>query len=66
MSALGDRVKQIALQGIAIEWKKQGHELSGQAVRNMDAIELPISLGIRIEGYLPVRGLVRRESAQGS
>lgn len=53
MSALGDRVKQIALQGIAIEWRKQGHELSGQAVRNMDAIELPISLGIRIEGYLP-------------
>ena len=53
MSALGDRIKQIALQGIAVEWRKQGHELTGEAVRNMEAIESNIALGIRIEGYVP-------------
>ena len=53
MSALGDRIKKIALEGIAVEWRRQGHELTGQAVRNMEAIEKNISLGIRIEGYVP-------------
>lgn len=49
MEAIG----RIAVEGIALEWRKQGHELSGDAVRNMSTVNVPFTNGVRIEGYVP-------------
>ena len=46
-------IGRIAVEGVALEWRKQGHELSGDAVRNMSTVSVPFSNGVRIEGYVP-------------
>lgn len=46
-------IERLALEAVALEWRKQGHELSGDAVRNMQTVNVPFSNGVRIEGYVP-------------
>lgn len=46
-------IERLALEAVALEWRKQGHELSGDAVRNMQTVNVPFSNGIRIDGYVP-------------
>ena len=53
MNDLADTIGRKALEAVALEWRKQGHELSGDAVRNMSTVSLPFASGIRIEGYVP-------------
>jgi hypothetical protein len=53
MSELGDKVGRIALEAVALEWKKQGHELTGQSVKSMQVVELDMANGIRLDGYVP-------------
>lgn len=48
-----EEIGRIAVEGIALEWRKQGHELSGDAVRNMSTVNVPFQNGVRIEGYVP-------------
>ena len=53
MIDLADEIGKKALEAVALEWRKQGHELSGEAVRNMATVSLPFASGVRIEGYVP-------------
>lgn len=53
MSELGDKVGRIAFEAVAMEWKKQGHELTGQSVKSMQVVESDLQNGIRLDGYVP-------------
>lgn len=46
-------IERIALEAVALEWRKQGHELSGSAVRNMNTVKVFDAAYIRIEGWVP-------------
>lgn len=48
-----NEISRIATEAVALEWRKQGHELTGQAVRNISTVQVPFAGGIRIEGYVP-------------
>lgn len=53
MSELGDKIKTIALEAVALEWKKQGHELTGQSVKAMQVVETQLKNGLLLDGYVP-------------
>lgn len=42
----------MAIQAIAAAWRAQGHELTGQAVRDMETRIIQTANGYRIDGYL--------------
>ena len=46
------QIADMALQGIAIAWRAQGHELTGAAVRDMETRIVQTAKGYRIDGYL--------------
>ncbi len=52
MDSVVQQIADIALQGIAIAWRAQGHELTGSAVRDMETRITKTAKGYLIEGYL--------------
>jgi hypothetical protein len=49
---VAQQIGELALKGIAIAWRQQGHELTGQAVRDMEIRVEQTAKGYRIDGYL--------------
>lgn len=51
-SVIVQQIADLAMQGIAIAWRAQGHELTGSAVRDMETKIIKTAKGWTIEGYL--------------
>ena len=39
-------------RAVAIEWKRQGHDLTGEAIKNIDSVIARIAGGERIDYYI--------------
>ena len=53
LQKLADDISALAIQVIAMEWRAQGHELSGSAVKQMETVIREEIATIVIEGYIP-------------
>jgi hypothetical protein len=53
LQKLADDISALAIQVIAMEWRAQGHELSGSAVKQMETVVREEIATIVIEGYVP-------------
>lgn len=52
MELVIQQIADLALSGIALAWRAQGHELTGSAVRDMETRVIKTAQGYTIEGYL--------------
>jgi len=52
MENIAEQIGKLALQAIAIEWRNQGHNLTGKAVSEMETLVIQTAKGYTIEGYL--------------
>ena len=53
LQKLADDISLLAITVVANEWRAQGHELSGSAVRQMETVIREEIASIVIEGYVP-------------
>jgi hypothetical protein len=53
LQKLADDISALAIEVIAMEWRAQGHELSGSAVKQMETVIREEIASIVIEGYVP-------------
>jgi hypothetical protein len=53
LQKLADDISALAIEVIAMEWRAQGHELSGSAVKQMETVIREEIATIVIEGYVP-------------
>jgi hypothetical protein len=53
LQKLADNISALAIEVIAMEWRAQGHELSGSAVKQMETVIREEIASIVIEGYVP-------------
>jgi hypothetical protein len=53
LQILADDIAQMAIEAVANEWKAQGHNLTGSAIKNMETVIRMETDKIIIEGYVP-------------
>jgi hypothetical protein len=53
LQILADDIAQMAIEAVANEWKAQGHNLTGAAIKNMETVIRMETDKIIIEGYVP-------------
>ena len=52
MDRIIQQIADLALQAVAIAWRAQGHELTGNAVRQLETRILKTAQGYQIDGYV--------------
>ena len=53
LQILADNIAQMAIEAVANEWKAQGHNLTGSAIKNMETVVRMETDKIIIEGFVP-------------
>jgi len=53
LQKLADKIAQMAIDAVANEWKAQGHNLTGSAIKNMETVIHTETDKIIIEGFVP-------------
>ena len=53
LQILADNIAQMAIDAVANEWKLQGHNLTGAAIKNMETVIRMETKKIIIEGFVP-------------
>jgi hypothetical protein len=53
LQKLADDIAQMAIDAVANEWKAQGHNLTGSAIKNMETVIRMETDKIIIEGFVP-------------
>ena len=53
LQRLADDIAQMAIEAVANEWKAQGHNLTGAAIKNMETVIRMETDKIIIEGFVP-------------
>lgn len=53
LQRLADDIAQMAIEAVANEWKAQGHNLTGAAIKNMETVIRFQTNKLIIEGYVP-------------
>ena len=53
LQKLADDIAQMAIDAVANEWKAQGHNLTGSAIKNMETVIHTETDKIIIEGFVP-------------
>ena len=53
LQILADDIAQMAIEAVANEWKAQGHNLTGAAIKNMETVIRMETDKIIIEGFVP-------------
>lgn len=53
LQILADNIAQMAIEAVANEWKAQGHNLTGAAIKNMETVIKMETDKIIIEGFVP-------------
>jgi hypothetical protein len=53
LQRLADDIAQMAIEAVANEWKAQGHNLTGAAIKNMETVIKMETDKIIIEGFVP-------------
>ena len=53
LQKLADNIAQMAIDAVANEWKAQGHNLTGSAIKNMETVIRMETDKIIIEGFVP-------------
>ena len=53
LQKLADKIAQMAIDAVANEWKAQGHNLTGSAIKNMETVIHMETNKIIIEGFVP-------------
>ena len=53
LQILADNIAQMAIEAVANEWKAQGHNLTGSAIKNMETVIKMETDKIIIEGFVP-------------
>lgn len=53
LQILADNIAQMAIDAVANEWKLQGHNLTGAAIKNMETVVRMETDKIIIEGFIP-------------
>ena len=53
LQRLADDIAQMAIEAVANEWKAQGHNLTGAAIKNMETVIRFQTNELIIEGYVP-------------
>ena len=53
LQKLADDIAQMAIDAVANEWKAQGHNLTGAAIKNMETVIHTETDKIIIEGFVP-------------
>ena len=53
LQILADDIAQMAIEAVANEWKAQGHNLTGAAIKNMETVIRFQTNELIIEGYVP-------------
>ena len=53
LQILADNIAQMAIDAVANEWKSQGHNLTGAAIKNMETVIRMETDKIIIEGFVP-------------
>jgi hypothetical protein len=53
LQKLADNIAQMAIDAVANEWKAQGHNLTGAAIKNMETVIRMETEKIIIEGFVP-------------
>ena len=53
LQKLADDIAQMAIDAVANEWKAQGHNLTGSAIKNMETVIRMETDKISIEGFVP-------------
>ena len=53
LQKLADDIAQMAIDAVANEWKAQGHNLTGSAIKNMETVIRMETDKIFIEGFVP-------------
>ena len=51
-TALVQQIANLALQAVAIEWKAQGHNLTGNAIQQLETRIVEAGGGVLIQGYM--------------
>ncbi len=49
---LAEKIGRLALEAVALEWRNQGHELTGNAVKQLKAVTVPSSGGVLVQGFI--------------
>ena len=53
LQILADNIAQMAIEAVANEWKAQGHNLTGSAIKNMETVIRMETDKIIIDGFVP-------------
>ena len=53
LQILADSIAQMAIEAVANEWKAQGHNLTGSAIKNMETVIRMETDKIIIDGFVP-------------
>jgi hypothetical protein len=53
LQKLADDIAQMAIDAVANEWKAQGHNLTGSAIKNMETVIRFQTNELIIEGFVP-------------
>lgn len=53
LQILADNIAQMAIEAVANEWKAQGHNLTGAAIKNMETVVRMETDKIIIDGFVP-------------